>query len=111
MDSHILQSENITFADTAGISENNASRGFKPAFLDKDTGHIELARLATGQPAPVHIINWLPHEWAMSYHDDGTVKSLKPGVVSGFVCNTVFYTREQVAALLFSTHHTPTQIN
>lgn len=99
MDNQTLRLENITFAGTTGISENNNACGFKPAFLDKNTGRVELARLGNGQPAPVHIINWLPREWATSYHDDGTVKRLIPGVISGFVCNTVFYTREQVAEL------------
>jgi len=73
--------------------------GFKPAFLHRETGQIEIARMSNGQPAPVHIISWLPAEWATSFNEDGTVKSISPQIIAGFVCNNDFYTREQLAEL------------
>ena len=99
VDKETLQSENQAFSGTKGISENNRESGFKPAFIDKKTGRIEVARLANGQPAPVHIINWLPNDWAKAFNEDGTIKCLIPDNVAGFVRDSIFYTRDQVAKL------------
>ncbi|HIG39717.1 MAG: hypothetical protein ABGY96_17870 [bacterium] len=99
MDHETLKSESLKYAGTPGVSMHCDARRFKPAFLDKSTGRIEISRLNNGRPAPVHIINWLPAEWAISFFRDGSVKSLKRSVISGFVCDTVFYTRDQVLEL------------
>ena len=99
MDNRNLQLENLAFAGTAGVSRNNRASGFTPAFLDKKTGVIEIARLENGQPSPTHIISWLPSSWASKLASDGSVESLKPGVIAGFVRDGVFYTREQTAEL------------
>lgn len=98
MNSFTLEMENRVFRDTRGISQN-ADVGFSPAFLDKTTGQIELAKRKDGLPATFHCISWLPHEWATSYNDDGAIETLKPGVISGFECEGVFYTRNEVAQL------------
>ncbi|HIG39679.1 MAG: hypothetical protein ABGY96_05915 [bacterium] len=100
MDNRTLTSENLDFVGTSGISQNNRSSGLRPAFLDLNTGRIEIARLANGQSAPVHIINWLPDEWANSYKENGTIDSLIDGVIAGFVSGNVFYTREEAANLV-----------
>jgi hypothetical protein len=99
MNSHTLELENEVFAGTRGISENNRNLGFLPAFLDKTTGRIELARLECGDPAMIHIIQWLPTEWAAEMREDGSVQQLKPQIISGFVSEGIFYTREEVAEL------------
>lgn len=99
MHNKMRQSESPTCTGTTEFSERHSQRSFKPAFLDKSTGRIEIARLANGQPAPAHFIDWLPDEWAMSFHRDGTVKSLKQSVVAGFVYDAVFYTRDQAEEL------------
>ena len=99
MDNRDLQLENLAFAGTAGVSRNSRASGFAPAFLDKKTGLIEIARLENGQPSPTHIIRWLPSSWAGSLASDGSVKSLKPGIIAGFVRDGVFFTREQTAEL------------
>ena len=99
MDNQTLQSENLAFAGTSGISENNRAAGLKPAFLDLNTGRIEIARFANGQPAPIHIINWLPKEWANSFTESGTIDSLIEGVIAGFIKGNVFYTRDEAAKL------------
>jgi len=98
MDNKTLRSENLTFAETKGISENNRSHGFKPAFMDKSTGRIEIARQENGQPATMHLICWLPIEWATS-SKDGRVDSLKPEIISGFELDGAFYTRDEAAKL------------
>ena len=99
MNNQTLRSENQAFAGTKGVSQNNESYGFKPAFLDRNTGRVEQARLENGQPATIHIIDWLPKEWAGSFYPDGRIKILIPGINAGVVCNTIFYNREQVAEL------------
>jgi len=98
MNSFTLEMENRVFQGTRGISQN-ADVGFRPAFLDKASGRIELARRKDGQPATFHCIGWLPHEWATAYNGNGAIETLKPGVISGFECEGVFYTRNEVVEL------------
>ena len=97
MNEQTLQQENEAYRGTRGVSENNRDRGFQPAFRDSDTGRIEVSRLQSGEPATMHIISWLPQEWAAETAADGAVMALKPGIDCGFVSDGVFYTREQAA--------------
>lgn len=99
MNNQTLRLENMAFAGTRGISQNNAASGFKPAFLNKRNGRFEIARFESGSPAPMHLIDWLPIEWASSLGKDGSVQSLIPGIISGFARNGIFYTREESAKL------------
>ena len=99
MDNQTLCSENLTYAGTRGISENNHTSNFRPAFLDRTTGRIEIAKLKNGEQAPVHIICWMPEEWATSIDDNGLVLGLKPGIIAGFERGGRFYTREEAAEL------------
>lgn len=73
---------------------SNQSR-FVPAFMDKRNGRIEIARTRVGLPATYHVIEWLPREWASTVTDTGRVSCLHPQIVSGFVHNGIFYTREE----------------
>lgn len=98
MNTQSLRYENHLFADTKGISRNAAPK-FRPAFLDRSTGVVELARLANGRPATFHLISWLPNEWAQSHNADGSVESIRSSVISGFECDGVFYTRDEAAEL------------
>jgi len=98
MDNQTLRSENLRFAGTKGISENNRCYRFKPAFLDKSTGRIEIARQENGQAATMHLISWLPTDWATSIRD-GKVNALKPEIISGFELEGAFYTRDEAAEL------------
>lgn len=99
MDHSTLRTENQTFHNTQGISQNNCGWGFCPAFLDKATGRIELAVKKDGRPAAMHIISWLPVEWATQRAADGSILCLKESVISGFVRDGIFYTRAEVAEL------------
>lgn len=99
MDVVTLRAENQRYGGTRGVSRKNRDDGFKPAFLDKNTGRIELARLRDGMPAPVHLISWLPREWAVAVDSDGAVLSLIPSVISGFARDEAFYTRKEVAEM------------
>lgn len=99
MDNHALRMENIAYAGTFGVSQNNRGEGFKAAFRNETNGRVELPRFENGSPAPVHIISWLPDEWAAAKNQDGTIKELKPGIVAGFTRHGVFYNREQAARM------------
>lgn len=92
-----LQQENDTFRGSGGISEGNRALGFKPAFYDMETGISHPSRFANGLEAPMHVLDGLPEELVETRLEDGTVEAIKPGVISGFVQNKHFYTREQAA--------------
>ena len=92
-----LQGENLAFAGTGGISANNRDKGFHPAFLDTDTHAVYLARFLDGRLAPFHILDGLPDEVVVARGEYGRVEAVRPGVVSGFVCEGAFYTREEAA--------------
>jgi hypothetical protein len=95
-----LASENRQYAGTTGISQNNRSAGFLPAFCDLETLAVEPSRFASGAMAPVHVLDGLPAEWIVSRDDNGRVRSLKGSVIAGFLRDGRFYTREQAAQLL-----------
>lgn len=99
LDAARLRRENRVFADTLGTSPRNRSDGFLPAFLDTETGRVELARFADGRVAPMHLIDGLPREWAEDVDAAGRIVAVKSSVVSGFVREGCFFTRAQLAAL------------
>lgn len=98
--SHVLQSENHVFLHTGGVSENNRSHGFRPAFLDMDTGAIYLSCFADGRPAPFHLLDGLPDTVVIVRDPGQRVVTVKASVVSGFVKGCRFYTREEAKALV-----------
>lgn len=99
MNNKTLRFENLAFGGTNGVSQNNASAGFAPAFLNSKSGRIVISRTKGGCPAPIHLIDWLPEEWAESTREDGSIEKLIPEIVSGFSRNGRFYTREETASL------------
>lgn len=99
MDEQALRRENRSYRGTNGVSQENYGTGFLPAFRDMSTGRVEYARFKNGQIAPVHLLEGLPMDWAVSYSPDGAVQEVKPEIVSGFVREDRFYTREEVIAV------------
>jgi len=93
-----LRQENLAFCGTAGVS-TNAAPAYRPAFLDPASGQIELSLTADGEAAHIHLISWLPHEWAVSLANNGAIQELKSGIISGFECDGAFYTRDEMAEL------------
>lgn len=77
------------------VNQPAAQDDFKPAFRDMSTGRVEYARFRNGRLAPVHLIEGLPMDWAVSYAPDGAVTAVKPAIVPGFVRGSRFYTREE----------------
>lgn len=92
-----LQLETIAFTGTGGISTNNRASGFHPAFLDTATHTVYLSRFRDGQPAPLHLLDGLPAAVVATRDAAGRPAAVKPGMVSGFVREGQFYTRDQAA--------------
>ena len=91
-----LAHENKRFAGTGGVSAGNRHQGFRPAFIDRDTGRVFLSRFRDGRPACCHLLDGLPDD--LTERDaSGRVRAAKASVASGFVLGERFYTREQAA--------------
>jgi hypothetical protein len=66
--------------------------------MDTQTRRVYPSLFADGRPAPFHMIDGLPDEVVMVRDTSGRVTSVKPSVVSGFLCMGRFFTREEAAA-------------
>ncbi|MCB1939567.1 MAG: hypothetical protein KDF24_11715 [Rhodocyclaceae bacterium] len=97
MTANDLGRENRTFKGTGGVSRENRNLGFRPAFLDADTGAVYPACFANGMPAPFHLLDGLPDEVVLTRLPNGRVMAVKQSITSGFVCEGRFYTRQQAA--------------
>jgi hypothetical protein len=97
MTNNTLRQENLAFVGTGGLSEENRSSGFIPAFYDVATGRAEIARFADGRPAPMHLLEGLPCEWVVERDNAGCPRAIKSTVISGFIRGAYFYTRTQAA--------------
>ncbi|RKT46147.1 hypothetical protein [Thiocapsa rosea] len=90
-----LRNENVLYARTRGISRNNGSFGFRPGYRNGATGEAVLSRFANGTPAPVHLLDGLPESWVLERDHEGHVTATRQGIVSGFILDGRFYTREE----------------
>lgn len=99
-----LAAENALFAGTGGVSAGNAALGFRPAFRDADTGRVYLSRFADGRAAPFHLADGLPAEVIEARDDAGRVLRVKASLVSGFVRQDRFYTREEASRAVCALH-------
>jgi len=95
-----LESQNLAYRGTGGVSENNQTAGFLPAYQHLDTGETALSRFADGRPAPVHLLDGLPQAWVADRDASGRVQRLVAGVAVGFLRDGRFYTRDQAARWL-----------
>ena len=94
--------ESASYRGTGGVSENNRCVGFQPAFIDHETCTVYVSRFPDGRPAPCHLLDGLPAEVVLARGEQGRVTRVKGSVVSGFVHDDHFYTRDEAAALLVS---------
>ena len=94
-----LARENVHYLGTAARSAGNRRQGFRPAFLDSDTGTVHPSCFADGRPAPVHVIDGLPPALVAARTPAGRVCAVKESVVSGFSRDGLFYTREEAMHL------------
>ena len=97
-----LALETANYRGTGGVSENNRCLGFQPAFIDHDTRTVHLSRFPDGRLAPCHLLDGLPAELVVARDELGHVTRVKASVVSGFVHDRHFYTRDEAAAILVS---------
>jgi hypothetical protein len=97
-----LALETANYCGTGGVSENNRSLGFQPAFIDRETCTVHLSRFPDGRLAPCHLLDGLPAELVLARDELGHVTRVKASVVSGFVRDRRFYTRDEAAAMLVS---------
>lgn len=94
---HVLRRETRQFRGSGGVSEENASLGFRPAFYDTRTRTAYLSRFRNGDPAPCHILDGLPAELVTARDACGRVAAVLPSLVSGFLLRGQFYNREDAA--------------
>ncbi len=100
----VLQGETRVYRGSGGISQENGGYGFRPAFLDTLTDSIHLSRFADGRPAPFHSIDGLPEALVLERDRNGKIMAAKPSVISGFVRDGRFYTRDEAATCVSSCH-------
>ena len=98
----LLALETTNYRGTGGVSENNRGLAFQPAFVDRETGTVHLSRFPDGRLAPCHLLDGLPAEVVLARNEQGRVMRVKASVVSGFVHEARFYTRQEAAAMLGS---------
>lgn len=91
-----LRAENRLFEQTRGVSQHNNGLGFKPGYRNGATGEHALSCFADGSPAPVHLLDGLPEAWIAERDSDGHVTRTCPDLVSGFIRDGHFYTRDEV---------------
>jgi len=92
-----LRNENRIYARTAGVSQRKRAADWQPGYLNRRTGEVARSCYADGRPAPVHILDGLPETWVRERDAMGRVIAADPEIVSGFIRNGQFYTREQAA--------------
>lgn len=92
-----LAQENLQYTGSGGVSANNREQGFIPAFLDTETGTVYRSRFPDGRPAPVHILSGLPEELVETSVQSNGQRTIKHSVVSGFVLENAFYSRDEAA--------------
>jgi len=93
----VLRRETRQFRGSGGISEENGSLGFRPAFYDTRTRTAYLSRFRNGEPAPCHILDGLPEEVVTARDACGRVSAVHSSLVSGFLLHGQFYNREEAA--------------
>jgi len=98
-----LCAQSDSYRGTGGCSDENQSIGFRPAFLDAETGIVHCSCFLDGNPAPVHLLDGLPDDVVVSRDESGRATLVKGSLVPGFVRLGKFYTREQAAAAVHET--------
>lgn len=98
-----LARENHQFLGTGGRSQENRGFGFRPAFLDSETGVVYASRFSDGSEAPFHLLDGLPDIVVLRRHASGRVAAVKSSLVSGFLRDGAFYGREEAAAFVAAT--------
>lgn len=104
MNQQVLLQENECFRGRGGVSAENQGAGFRPAFMDTESQRVFPSCFADGRPAPFHLLDGLPEDVVTARHAGGGVAQIKLSVVSGFVRDGRFYSREEAAACVATLH-------
>jgi hypothetical protein len=102
MSQAVLERENGKYLGSGARSEENRSHGFRPAFLDAETGIVYASCFSDGRPAPFHLLDGLPDELVLARNPSGRVEAVKHSVISGFVLERRFFTRDEAASWMDS---------
>jgi hypothetical protein len=103
MTTNQLARENRSYACTGGVSRNNHTQGFRPAFIDKATGIVYLSRNPNGTLAPFHRLDGLPPELVEARDHTGRVIAVKATVEAGFERDGEYFSRDAAAAAVSRT--------
>ncbi len=93
-----LRRESAPHDGTARSSAGNRSEGFRPGFIDTETGLVYDARFADGRAAPFHLLDGLPDTVVIARDHGGRVQAVKVTIVPGFIRCGTFFTRSEAAA-------------
>lgn len=93
-----LERENQRYLGSGARSQENCALGFCPAFLDVDTGCVYASCFRDGRPAPCHLLDGLPDEVVLARDATGKVAAVKRSLISGFVLEQQFFSRDEAAA-------------
>jgi hypothetical protein len=102
IDDQQLRRDNAVGQDQCGLSAHAGCFGFRPAFRDNFSELVYLSRYADGRPAPIHVLDGLPDAMVQTRYPSGRVKAVKEGLISGFLRDGCFYTREEAADFIAS---------
>ncbi len=94
-----LARENRKFHNTGGVSAGCRSQRFMPAFFDVATGLSYPSVFTDGSQAPLHLLDGLPENLILERNSAGRVTAVRNTVISGFLRDGRFYTRDQAAAV------------
>lgn len=95
-----LARQNVSYCGTGGVSVNNRSAGFRPAFMDRATGVLYLSCNPDGSCAPFHRLDGLPAELIEARDPTGRVIAVKPSLEAGFERDGRFFSRAEAAAAI-----------
>ena len=101
-----LREQNKQFKGTGGISQENRSVGFVPAFQNSRTGTVYRSRFSDGRNAPIHVMDGLPSKLILKISASGRVVALIDSVIAGFLRDDLFYTRREAANFTNKLHAT-----
>lgn len=100
LDRAMLEQENRAYGGSSGVSDGCREGCFKPAFLDQETGTVYLSCHPDGYVATFHTLDGLPDEVVTARHANGNVAKAKNTLISGFLKDCTFYTRQEAAAIV-----------
>ncbi|NOY61940.1 MAG: hypothetical protein GXP10_02090 [Gammaproteobacteria bacterium] len=95
-----LKYQNMVFCNTGGTSQGNRYHHFVPAFLDSEQGDVFRSCHRDGSPSAIHLLEGLPEHLVLKRDDTGNVTAAKESIISGFLRNNLFYTREEAAQIV-----------